>query len=596
MARWKEHPDLHIYHYAPYEPAALKRLMGRYATREEEIDRMLRAHLFVDLYGVVRQGLRASVESYSIKKLEPFYGFTRAVDLQDANRALRSFEAALELEDVPSISEETKGVVRAYNQDDCASASALRDWLEALRAQLIAGGTEVPRPPPADAAPSEDLSEWLIRIRALIERLTADVPIDPEDRTEEQQARWILANILDWHRREDKAVWWEYFRLAELSAEDLLEERAALSGLIFEEAVGGTARAPIHRYRFPPQETEIRGGEDLRSVGGERFGKVEAISLDSRTVDIKKRLDTASTHPPAVFGHKHVGKKVLAGTLVRIGEYVAEHGIEGDGPYRAARDLLLKQAPRLHGEPIRNQGESTLDAALRLTAHLSEGIFPSQGPPGAGKTYTAARMIRAIIGQGKTVGITANSHKVIRNVIDKAIETAEELDIALKCCQKTPDAESGSDRLSLTNDNGTILAALGNSVQVGGGTAWLWAREDAANAVDVLIVDEAAQMSLADVLAVSHAAPMLILIGDPRQLDQPMQGSHPEGTDVSALDHILGGAQTIGSNQGLFLEETWRLHPAICAFTSELFYAGKLSPLIYSRFPRHRDVPTFSSA
>ena len=371
-------------------------------------------------------------------------------------------------------------------------------------------------------------------------------------------------------------MWWEYFRLADLSAEDLLDERAALSGLTFQEAVGGTARAPVHRYRFPPQETDIRGGEDLRSLGGQRFGKVEAISLDARTVDIKKRQDTASTHPAAVFGHTHVRKQVLADALVRIGEYVAEHGIEGDGPYRAARDLLLRQVPRLNGEPIRNEGETTLDAALRLTEHLGEGIFPIQGPPGAGKTYTAARMICALVDQGKTVGITANSHKVIRNVIDKTIETAEELGIDLRCCQKTPDAEGGSDRLSFTNDNGAILGALGNSVQVGGGTAWLWAREDAANAVDVLIVDEAAQMSLADVLAVSHAAPMLILIGDPRQLDQPMQGSHPDGTDVSALDHILGGAQTIGPDQGLFLEETWRLHPAICAFTSELFYAGKL--------------------
>jgi uncharacterized protein len=257
----------------------------------------------------------------------------------------------------------------------------------------------VPRPVPGDATLSEDLSEWLIKIRALIERLTADVPVDPEERTEEQQARWILANTLDWHRREDKAVWWEYFRLADLSAEDLLEERAALSGLAFQKNAGGTARAPIHRYRFPPQETEIRGGEDLRSLGGERFGKVVAISLDARTVDIKKRMDTASTHSAAVFGHTHVPKQVLADALVRIGETVAEHGIEGGGPYRAARDLLLRQAPRLNGEPIRSQGETTLDAALRLTAHLIEGIFPIQGPPGAGKTYTAARMICALVGQ-----------------------------------------------------------------------------------------------------------------------------------------------------------------------------------------------------
>ena len=113
-------------------------------------------------------------------------------------------------------------------------------------------------------------------------------------------------------------------------------------------------------------------------------------------------------------------------------------------------------------------------------------------------------------------------------------------------------------------------------IQVGGGTAWLWSRQDAAETVDVLFVDEAAQMSLANVLAVSQAAKTVVLIGDPQQLDQPMQGSHPEGTDVSALAHILGGEQTIPPNRGLFLGETWRLHPSICEFTSELFYAGKL--------------------
>ena len=99
---------------------------------------------------------------------------------------------------------------------------------------------------------------------------------------------------------------------------------------------------------------------------------------------------------------------------------------------------------------------------------------------------------------------------------------------------------------------------------------------DAADTLDVLFVDEAAQMSLANVLAVSPCAKTVVLIGDPQQLDQPMQGSHPEGTDVSALNHLLGGLQTIPADKGLFLAETWRLHPDICAFTSELFYEGKL--------------------
>ena len=576
MARWAQFPDLHIYHYAPYEPAALKRLMGRYATREEEIDQMLRAKLFVDLYQVVRHGLRASVESYSIKRLEPFYAFERGMPLDNANVALANLQANLELGDVPSISEEAKTAVRAYNEDDCRSALTLRDWLESQRTKLIADGVDVPRLQPGDGAPNEKITDWLIRINALIERLTADVPADPAERNAEQQARWIIANIVDWHRREEKAVWWEYFRLADLSAEELLEERAGLSGLIFVDAIGGTAKAPIHRYRFPPQETEIRGGEDLRHIGGAKLGKVEAISFADNTIDIKKRQDTAGLHPQAIFAHTYVDTKVMAEALVRIGEYVADHGLHGDGPYRAARDLLIRQSPRVGSEPLHRDGETTVEAAVRLCAHLAGGVLPIQGPPGAGKTFTGARMICELVRRGKTVGITANSHKVIRNLINATIKAADELGIKLQCCQKADEVEDPQHRLSFAKNNEELFAALGGDASVGGGTAWLWSRPDAAETVDVLFVDEAAQMSLANVLAVSQAAKTLVLIGDPQQLDQPTQGSHPEGTDASALDHILSGERTIGRDQGLFLEETWRLHPAICAYTSELFYDGKL--------------------
>ncbi|MGA7383349.1 MAG: hypothetical protein WBW81_01215, partial [Methylocella sp.] len=161
----------------------------------------------------------------------------------------------------------------------------------------------MPRLEPGDGAPNEKITDWLIKINALIERLTVGIPAGPEGRDEEQQARWILANVLDWHRREEKAVWWEYFRLADLSAEDLLDERAGLSGLAFVGVTGGTAKAPIHRYKFPPQETELRGGEDLCNLGGEKLGKVEAISIDDCTVHLKKRQDSAGT-PQARRGSK----------------------------------------------------------------------------------------------------------------------------------------------------------------------------------------------------------------------------------------------------------------------------------------------------
>jgi len=576
MARWETYPDFHIYHYAPYEPAALKRLMGRYATREEEIDRLLRAGLFVDLYNVVRHAVRASVESYSIKQLEPFYGFERATALTDANTALAVLQANLELNDVPSIPDAARATVQAYNAEDCSSAALLRDWLESLRDDLIAEGADIPRPVPGDGAPNERITDWIIKINELVRQLTDDVPVDPAERTEEQQARWLLANTLDWHRREQKAVWWEFFRLADLSAEDLLDERSGLSGLTYAGNVGGTAVAPVQRYSFPPQETEFRGGEDLCSQGGSKFGKVEAISFDNRTIDVKKRKDTADFHPPAVYSHTAIDVQILADSLVRIGEYVAANGLHGGGSYVAARDLLLREAPRLGGQAVRHDGEPTLSAAVRLASHLEGGILPIQGPPGAGKTYTGARMICELVRLGKTVGITANSHKVIRNLIDATIKAADDLGVDIQCCHKAAEVEPNQHRLSFARRNEDLLQALGTSVHVGGGTAWLWSRPDAYEAVDVLFVDEAAQMSLANVLAVSQAAKTVVLIGDPQQLDQPMQGSHPDGADVSALSHILGDEQTIPVDKGLFLEETWRLHPHICAFTSELFYASKL--------------------
>lgn len=215
-------------------------------------------------------------------------------------------------------------------------------------------------------------------------------------------------------------------------------------------------------------------------------------------------------------------------------------------------------------------------AAIRIAPHLDGSVFPVQGPPGAGKTHTGARMIVTLAQSGKRIGITANSHKVIRNILDDVLEAAEEMGASVQCIQKVSAKQESLPGLQFNTDNGQTLAAIGKNCQVGAGTAWLWARPDAHQSVDVLFIDEAAQMSLANVLAVSQAAESIVLLGDPRQLEQPMQGSHPEGTDVSALDHILGPHATIPENLGLFLEETWRLHPEICLFTSELFYDDRL--------------------
>ena len=121
MARLEADPSMHVYHYAPYEPTALKRLMGRYGTREAEVDRLLREGVLVDLLRAVRQSLRASVESYSIKKMEAFYGFTREIDLRDAGSSIVAFETWLELGEGERPQTDILDRIERYNRDDVVS-------------------------------------------------------------------------------------------------------------------------------------------------------------------------------------------------------------------------------------------------------------------------------------------------------------------------------------------------------------------------------------------------------------------------------------------------------------------------------------------
>ncbi len=272
--------------------------------------------------------------------------------------------------------------------------------------------------------------------------------------------------------------------------------------------------------------------------------------------------------------------------------------MQADGLYLAARDLLMRLPPRIGGQPIQKPEETALAAARRVAETIDGGVFPIQGPPGSGKTYIGARMICALVAAGKTVGVTANSHKVIRNLIDEVLAAGGEMGVDLRCVQKLSDKpsemEADQPRLRFVRANDELFAAVGDGCNVAGGTAWLWASPNAANAVDVLFIDEAAQMSLANVLAASQAARSIVLLGDPQQLEQPMQGSHPEGTDVSALHHLLHGEKTIRPDRGLFLDETFRLHPEICAFTSELFYEGRLQPRPELEAQRIRSESRFS--
>ncbi len=580
--RRRQFPDMHVYHFSPYEPGALKRLMGKHVSREDEIDSMLRAGVLVDLHLVVRQGMRAGVERYSLKDLEALHGFNRTTDLRDARTNLRRFEFALEMKDLPGLDPEVLTVVESYNREDCLSTLQLRNWLETVRQSLLDAGHDIARPVPQSGDASEEVAASRVLSLDLMSKLLKGIPEDPAAHDPEQRAQWLLANMMEWHRREDKAPWWEYFRLRELNDEQLLEERNAVAGLKFLERIGGTAKCPIDRYSFPSQDTQIHAGGKLKIAAGD-LGSIEKLDRVARTLDIKKTQVMANLHPSAAFVHDSVPWKELAQSLHRIAAWVIQHSIDASGRYRAGRDLLLRSLPRrIAGadKPLYNVEKDTLDEARRLALELDFGVLPIQGPPGSGKTYTAARMICELVKQKKRVGVTAVGHKVIRKLLEEVIKAAAEESIPLQCIQKVAEKSKNADaRIIETMKNETVLSALqSGEAQVAGGTAWLWARDEFLESVDVLFVDEAGQMSLADVVAVSAGGKSLVLLGDPQQLEQPLQGTHPPGLAVSALQHVIGDRETISSEAGLFLAETWRLAPAICDFTSELFYENRLDP------------------
>jgi predicted RecB family nuclease len=578
MRRWNEDPAMHVYHFGAYEPGAFKRLMGKYATCEEEIDRMLRAGLLVDLHTIFKQAARAGVEEYSLKAAEVFHGFKRTTPLTESRGAMRFVEHRLELGWSGQIPDLVLNALEGYNEDDCRSTASLRNWLEGERQKLVDAGAAIARPEIGDGAAPEELDERQKRVAELAAELTRDVPT--ENRTAKQQGLWMLAQVLDWHRRENKASWWEGYRLRDLDEEDLAEERASLVGLHFVKRARVDRQIPVDRYTFEKQETDVRSARDVY-CRGEKIGRVEAIDFNQRTVDIKKTRKTAEIHPTAVYAWDRPFEiKEHAEALFRIASWVKDNEVDAAGKYQAARDLLLRNTPRLSGDETMTAraDEKTQATAIRIANALDSSVFAIQGPPGSGKTYTGARMICELVRQGKKIGITALSHKVIRNLLEEVVKAARKDGFEnVRCMQRSDEEEETAD-IRVAGNNAEAWAALqSKTVNVVGGTSWLWTPVDAFESVDGLFIDEAGQMALADVLAVAQSTRNLVLIGDPQQLERPLKGSHPPGAEKSALEHLLGERKTIPESLGLLLPETWRLHPKICQFTSELFYDGRLA-------------------
>jgi predicted RecB family nuclease len=586
MLRRAVNPDLHVYHYNHYEPTSLDhltelhetreeavgRLMGRFATHEDEVDDIFRLGVFVDLYRVIRQGLRAGVESYSIKRLEKLIDFQRNIDLEDATENLIRFESALD-EGVAAEDLETQRVVAGYNEDDCRATLALRHWLEARRVELSEQVGEPLQRPMAQVVDETYGDPEVARLKSL---LMHGIPDEPGERSAEENAKILLGDLLEWHRREAKPAWWRFFRLRTMSSTELVDEPDAIGELAGGQLVGVEKRSTVRRFAFPPQEHGFDSGDTAEDPVSHKKWTVVAIDEEHGTIDLKIGK-AAAPMPTALVEGGPISTKKLAARLCDLADQVVQSGFDVGEPATALLLRLRPSAGDLEGSPLRHDEEPATEAAQRIILGLAGSYLPIQGPPGSGKTFTAASAILELVEEGRTVGITAPSHAVIRNLIDEVVKQAARYGRSVRIGQRPDGDERFLHPSAESLDYGQIVARLVHEeLDIVAGTAWLWARDEFTQVVDTLVVDEAGQFSLANALAIAGAGRNLVLLGDPQQLAQPSRGAHPPGSEVSALGHVLGEFDTMPDTAGLFLDQTYRLHPDLCRYTSEVFYDNRL--------------------
>ena len=550
IGRLTADPEMHVFHYAAYEQSALKRLTGRHGTRETELDTLLRGERFVDLYAAVRNGIRISKPSYSIKKIEDFYwGHTRKAgseaEVADAMTSVVEYERFL-IEGDNGILDS----IEAYNREDVRSTHALHTWLEERRDELETVHGAQARPEVRDGAASDEASAAERAEGVLAERLR-------------QAGQPLLAGLVGWHRREERPKWWEFFRVEDLDDEMLAEDGSTIGGLSAPRQVGEIKASWLWRYDFEPQDCKLLVGDRACDVDPPHAALGEVVALDpvAGYIVLKRAKRTDPAHPRGVGPSGPINVTVLQSSIARIGTQV----LADESPL--GRRLLERQVPL---QLVADAGESPSELVVRAGRALSGQVLAVQGPPGSGKTTTGAALIRALLDDGLTVGVTALSHKVINNLLIAVDRPALQKWDELK--------DEGSDQIRVADANDDVVSGLTNATaNLVGGTAWLWAREDMQGLVDVLVIDEAGQFSLANAVAVSSAARSMVLLGDPQQLTQPTQAVHPDGAGISALDHLLDGHDTIPPDRGVFLDKTYRMHPAITAFVSQTSYDGRLA-------------------
>jgi predicted RecB family nuclease len=561
-ARLEQYPDLHVYHFSGSERSTLKRLMAEHVTRETQVDDLLRRQVFVDLHTIVRRALRAGVPSYSLKELEALFGFTRTGPVRSGTQAILNYERWLHQRSQVLLDE-----IAAYNLEDCRATRGLLQWLHEMRP------ADLPWPPAPDPPPlSPEATEALDGRQRLRQELV--------EGAEPATPRWLAGELLEYHRREARPAWWAYFDRLGKSPEELLEDSEAIAYLEPDPHTPPQPRRKslVHTLRFPIQDHKLRPGPTVHDPAtGRSAGEILAIDDISGTLQLVRGPSFGSTPlPNEIVAGGPIDDRTQRAAVLRVAESIRG----GNGRYPALQGLLARERPRIRGRAADARIQTTDLAEMKaLALGLDASHLFLQGPPGTGKTWTGARIVVHLLAHGRRVGIAAGSHKAIHNLLAEIEKVARDTDVRFKGLKKSSasNLESEYDSEFIKSDpKNSTFADAGPDVQLFAGTAWLFSHQDLDGKLDYLVIDEAGQVSLADALAMGTAARNVILLGDPLQLAQVSQGVHPTGTGASVLEHLLGDAPTIPEDRGVFLEKSFRMHPAVSAFISEIVYAGRL--------------------